>query len=151
MAGLLDKVGGDPAQLGLLAGAAALMRASGPSRLPVPLGQALGQALVAGQTAYLNSQRQRGVQQRLTQRLPRPHLSQPAYATTEVTPPDLPMDAITPDADETPVQRFNRQVRASRPAKATQPTKQLMPAMPSKQRGPELKRQPPLKNTGIDW
>ena len=151
MAGLLDKFGGNPEQRGLLAGAAALMRASGPSRLPVPLGQALGKALVAGQTAYLNSQRQRGVQDRLSQRLPRPHLSQPADAATEVTPPDLPMDAITSDADETPVQRFNRQVRASRPAKATQPTKQLMPAMPGKQRGPELKRQLPLKKTGIDW
>ena len=151
MAGLLDKLGGDPEQRGLLAGAAALMRASGPSRLPVPLGQALGKALVAGQTAYLNAQRQRDVQHRPSQRLPMPHLSQPVDAATEVTPPALPMDAITAGADETPVQRFNRQVRASRPAKATQPTKQLMPAMSSKQHGPELKRQPPVKKTGIDW
>ena len=120
MAGLLDKFGGDPEQRGLLAGAAALMRASGPSRLPVPLGQAMGKALVAGQTAYLNAQRQPGARQWKSQSWPAPSQSQPAEAAPadEMMPREAQNDGIAPDASETPVQRFNKKHRSSKPVKA---------------------------------
>jgi len=51
MAGLLDIFGGDPQSQGLLAAAAQILQASGPSRTPTSFGQILGSGLQAGQQA----------------------------------------------------------------------------------------------------
>ena len=55
--GLLDSMfGGTPEQQGLLAGYSALLQSGGPSRMPISLGQGLGQAFGAGQKAYQDAQ-----------------------------------------------------------------------------------------------
>lgn len=46
----------DPRTMGLLGGAAGLLNASGPSRTPVGLGQALGQGLMGGIAGYNQGQ-----------------------------------------------------------------------------------------------
>ena len=45
----------DPAQQGLLAAAASLLNSSGASRVPISMGQALGQGLMAGNQGYLGA------------------------------------------------------------------------------------------------
>ena len=55
--GLLDNLfSGNANQQGLLAGSMALLNASGPSRMPVGLGQALARGFGAGQEAYQGAQ-----------------------------------------------------------------------------------------------
>lgn len=56
MAGLLDIFGGNPQSQGLLAAAAQILQASGPSRTPTSLGQILGGGLMAGQQATQQAQ-----------------------------------------------------------------------------------------------
>jgi hypothetical protein len=58
MPGLLDLFGGDPQQQGLLAMAAQMMQASGPSTTPRSFGQVAGSGLLAGMQANQQAQQQ---------------------------------------------------------------------------------------------
>ena len=53
--GLLDFDFEDPKNMGLLSAAAAMMQASGPSRMPVSLGQVIGQGINQGMQGYQQS------------------------------------------------------------------------------------------------
>lgn len=63
MAGLLDIFGGDPQSQGLLAAAAQILQASGPSRTPTSLGQILGGGLMAGMGATQQARQQGQLEQ----------------------------------------------------------------------------------------
>lgn len=62
--GLLDGVMSDPSQMGLMGMAQGLLAASGPSRLPVSMGQAMGQGLQGAQQGYVGGL---GLQKQLLQ------------------------------------------------------------------------------------
>lgn len=57
--GLLGSSWDDPKTIGILSAAASLMQAGGPSRMPMNLGQALGQGLTAGMQGYQGAMQDR--------------------------------------------------------------------------------------------
>ncbi len=139
MAGLLDGIfGGEPRQQGLLAG--------GPSRTPVSFGQALAQGFGAGQWAYQNAQeagrkqlreerlklladaeqRQRDEQRRRQQSQAVAPKFGAVEGVSELPPEDMTALSVPP-LGESPVERFNRQVRVIKPLKAMLPAKPLAP------------------------
>lgn len=63
MAGLLDMFGGDPQSQGLLAAAAQILQASGPSTRPTSFGQILGGGVLAGQQATQQARQQAQLEQ----------------------------------------------------------------------------------------
>ena len=63
MMGLEALFGGDPRQQGILAAAAQILQASGPSRMPTSFGQILGGGLMAGQQATYEAQQRAALDQ----------------------------------------------------------------------------------------
>lgn len=61
--GLEALFGGDPRQQGILAAAAQILQASGPSRMPTSLGQILGSGMMAGQQATYEAQQRAALDQ----------------------------------------------------------------------------------------